>query len=349
MPTIIDFNKAVIEFYLQKKADNDLNELESISPAKLKDLLLSKLVSGELQKDIPSLEKIFNTAKKFENLTRAITNESIDKFRPIQYFIQGRTTIPTDDTIILLSIFIDFQPRPYTMWKERGVDEGEIVISSDERDKKTEETGSIADVEKGDENSSSELTGDPEEITGEDNTTPVAQIDSDPPIFISDLPNNDDTSTQNTPLTDDSGNHNKTTYLGGSLWKWREKKSLSIMASALVITLLMAFYSWPHKQCMYWDGEKYIAIHCDEVDPQLDIIALNSEKQQQFKRITRKDTLTKDHVNKVWYSKINTEVEFFTCPGLHPVHPHRSLKAATEYIIEKYATGKVNNEKGAVD
>ncbi|WP_166333560.1 hypothetical protein [Sphingobacterium chungjuense] len=305
MPTIIDFNKAVIEFYLQKKADNDLNELESISPAKLKDLLLSKLVSGELQKDIPSLEKIFNTAKKFENLTRAITNESIDKFRPIQYFIQGRTTIPTDDTIILLSIFIDFQPRPYTVWKEMGVDEGEIVISDDDGDKE-------ADKEL-------ETDEDPPTTIGSNKTEmpPTENPDTPSPVRVN--------------------------------WNLKDKKSLSIMASALVITLLMAFYSWPHKQCMYWDGEKYIAIHCDEVDPQLDIIALNSEKQQQFKRITRKDTLTKDHVNKVWYSKIDTEVEFFTCPGLHPVHPHRSLKAATEYIIEKYAMGKVNNEKGAVD
>ncbi|PVH26592.1 hypothetical protein [Sphingobacterium corticibacter] len=305
MPTIIDFNKAVIEFYLQKKADNDLNELQSISPAKLKDLLLSKLASGELQKDIPSLEKIFNNAKKFENLTRAIMNESIDKFRPIQYFIQGKTTVPTDDTIILLSIFIDFQPRPYAAWREKGFDEDETVISDGDRDKEAD--GEL------------ETDENPPTTKGSNKTEmpPTENPETPPPVRVN--------------------------------WKLKDKKSLSIMAGALVLTILMAFYSWPHKQCMYWDGEKYIAIYCDEADYQLQCLALDNEKLENFKRITRKDTLTKDHVNKVWYSKIDTEVEFFTCPGLHPVHPHRSLKAATLRIIEKYAIGKVNNEKGAVD
>lgn len=312
MPTIIDFNKAVIEFYLQKKADNDLNELQSISPAKLKDLLLSKLASGELQKDIPSLEKIFNNAKKFENLTRAITNESIDKFRPIQYFIQGRTTIPTDDTIILLSIFLDFKPRPYAVWKEKDVEVDHHVLPGAEEAPESTETKST----------------DGEDIS-----------DEKPPITT----NGFEAGTTTT------GNNKDEPAPPKRNWNLKDKKSLSILGSALVITLLMAFYSWPHKQCMYWDGEKYIAMYCDEADYQLQSLALNSEKLENFKRITRKDTLTKDHVNKVWYSKIDTEVEFFTCPGLHPVHPHRSLKAATLHIIEKYATGKVNNEKGAVD
>ena len=298
MPTFIDFKKEVVDFFKDKKQRDDLDHFETISPAKLKDLLLSKLASGELQQDIPSLEKIFNNAKKFENLTRAITHESIDKFRPIQYFIQGKTTIPTDDTIILLSIFIDFQPRPYTAWKEykeNHIVPGRKVIDS----------------------------------------PPNPPVDNTPPTVT------------DPPKTGGTGTQTKKPAILGNSWNLKDKKSLSIMAGALVLTVLMAFYSWPHKQCMYWNGESYIAIDCSEVNPQLHVMALDSEKLKHFKKIMRPDTLTKAHVNKVWYSKISNDIDFFTCPGLHPVHQHKSLKAATEHIIETYAMD--GNKKGAID
>lgn len=309
--SILDkFNEAVIALNKQMK-DDGFYEAEGSSPAVLRNALLRKLSSGTLRNDISTLKTIFNHSGDDDSLELTI-KKNTDRFRSVQNLINEGPKTPSQSNINLLSILIDFQPRPYNAWREKYLKDEDDVPDSDTEPTESAETKST---------------------TGED------EIDKDPPITT----NGFEAGTTTT------GNNKDEPAPLKRNWKLKDKKSLTILSSALVITLLMAFYSWPHKQCMYWDGEKYIAIHCDEVDPQLDIIALNSEKQQQFKRITRKDTLTKDHVNKVWYSKIDTEVEFFTCPGLHPVHPHRSLKAATEYIIEKYAMGKVNNEKGAVD
>jgi len=48
------------------------------------------------------------------------------------------------------------------------------------------------------------------------------------------------------------------------------------------------------------------------------------------------DTLTKNSLGKVWYSKIDGKVEFFTSAGFHPVHIDRRLKPLTDYMIKKY-------------
>jgi len=92
------------------------------------------------------------------------------------------------------------------------------------------------------------------------------------------------------------------------------------------------------KQCMYWASDRYVAICCEERLPGANIVAIRPYELEHFRRITQPDTLTVQHANKVWYSKIDNTVEFFTAPATqHPVHQDRLLKPATAYILEKYA------------
>lgn len=92
------------------------------------------------------------------------------------------------------------------------------------------------------------------------------------------------------------------------------------------------------KQCMYWATDRYVAICCEEQNPGVNIVAIRPYELKHFRKITRPDTLTVQHANKVWYSKIENTVEFFTAPATgHPVHHGRPIKPATAYILEKYA------------
>ena len=89
------------------------------------------------------------------------------------------------------------------------------------------------------------------------------------------------------------------------------------------------------KQCMYWNGEQYKEVFCNELIEGREIIALNREKQL-LKKITRPDTLTKENaLGKVWYNKSNNKVEFFNHHGIHPENG-KTLKEVTPYILEKY-------------
>lgn len=94
--------------------------------------------------------------------------------------------------------------------------------------------------------------------------------------------------------------------------------------------------SQPH--CMYWDKSEFKPIDCQDKNPVYNHkIPFDYEKMTYFKRIERKDTLTVDNAfGKVWYSKYNGEVDFFTDDGVDP-NNGRELRKATEYIIDKYA------------
>ncbi|MFN4364532.1 hypothetical protein [Chryseobacterium hispalense] len=91
-----------------------------------------------------------------------------------------------------------------------------------------------------------------------------------------------------------------------------------------------------NKPFMYWDRDRYIATDSSSLGPQVEVIPMDKENFLYLKKITRPDTLTVDNaLHKVWYNKSNNEVEFFTSFGKHP-ESGKTLKEATEYIIETY-------------
>lgn len=92
----------------------------------------------------------------------------------------------------------------------------------------------------------------------------------------------------------------------------------------------------PHlKQCMYWNGNEYVPEDCGHTKKNL--IAIDSQKVANFKRITRPDTISS--VNNIWYSKHQNEVEFFTDNGTNPENGS-DLRPLTEYILDKYGSGE---------
>ncbi len=134
-----------------------------------------------------------------------------------------------------------------------------------------------------------------------------------------------------------------------------KKNGLGIMEMAFVILLatggvvfsngkktpgmsLLSNWNPPatNKPFMYWDKDRYIATDSSSLGPQVEVIPMDKENFLFLKKITRPDTLTVDNAfGKVWYNKSNNEVEFFTSLGKHP-ESGKTLKEATEYIIETY-------------
>jgi len=135
--------------------------------------------------------------------------------------------------------------------------------------------------------------------------------------------------------------------------EFMKKNGMGFMEIALLVSLTtgsIAFSKKPNTQvqgiggflqsetqCMYWDKSEYKSVDCDDKNPiYSERVPFDYEKFTYFKRIERKDTLTAENAfGKVWYSKYNGEVEFFTDDGTDP-NNGRELRKATEYIIEKY-------------
>ena len=117
------------------------------------------------------------------------------------------------------------------------------------------------------------------------------------------------------------------------------KKAMMWVGSAGIVAASLGYITFKDKkECMCWFKDRYIVVDClDNSMWNQKIIALDEAKLKNFRKITRYDTLGLKDVNRIWYSKVNNEIEFFTAAGLHPEHSERGLKLASEYIIRKYA------------
>lgn len=88
--------------------------------------------------------------------------------------------------------------------------------------------------------------------------------------------------------------------------------------------------------CMFWDGDHYQQVSCNQkIDGAL-VIALDSEKVIHFRKITRPDTITERAIGRVWYVRYEKQYEFYTSGGFHPIDPRLRLLPITSFIIRRH-------------
>lgn len=108
----------------------------------------------------------------------------------------------------------------------------------------------------------------------------------------------------------------------------------------LILTLVagMAYKGmFKHNECMYWDGYQYQTTSCDDRNPRHMLIPIDTVKLKYFKKVTRPDTLTIENaLGKVWYSKSDNVVDFFTMDGVNPDND-KGLLIATKHMLRKHA------------
>lgn len=126
-----------------------------------------------------------------------------------------------------------------------------------------------------------------------------------------------------------------------NFWSGVHTKRLAGGVCLAFIAILLAIL-WPAK-CMYWSGVQYESADCDQKLPYIPTLPADQYKINYFKQITRPDTITREHISKVWYWKINGKLELYTHYGEHPEYPGKYLKPLTKYMYEEYVlTGKVS-------
>lgn len=117
--------------------------------------------------------------------------------------------------------------------------------------------------------------------------------------------------------------------IGIGVYQFRENKLSKINAFN---TLL----SSGKEKCMYWTGDHYQPITCEENLNGFTTLPINTVKIANFKRITQPDTLTKNALGKTWYAKREGKIEFYTDSGDHPTDVNKRLLPVTAYILNKY-------------
>lgn len=115
-----------------------------------------------------------------------------------------------------------------------------------------------------------------------------------------------------------------------------------IILVALIIGIYLVWFKIPtvvitgRQGCMYWTGDHYQQVDCHQKIERVQVIALDSEKLVQFKKITRPDTITENSINKIWYTKYNGSYEYYTDSGFHPIDQQIRLRPLSKFIIAKH-------------
>ncbi|WP_217606900.1 hypothetical protein [Chitinophaga sp. GbtcB8] len=300
-----DYEELVLQAYERKKVDNELpHGLKYLTPAKLKEECVVRCKKGVNRLDEMIIREFCGDLDESKKCPMIIQHCGTDKFRPLVNYLKKKSEKTDPKNIELLAWLIDFPHRPWELGKKYPDGANENPPLSD--------TGPVA--------------GEPETVVN----TPANESD-----IQTGIPENPENPMR--LLGEDVDT--KTEKAGKQVKKGRSRKRLAatVVLSLVLATggawLLIHIYTRPGG-CMYWSEDHYKPIACDQKIPNVRIIALDMTKLKNFRKITTPDTITYQAIGKVWYSKIDNKIEFYTWYGEHPVIYGRWLKPITKYIID---------------
>jgi hypothetical protein len=99
--------------------------------------------------------------------------------------------------------------------------------------------------------------------------------------------------------------------------------------------------------CMFWAGDHYKQIPCSQKLGDTPVVALDPEKLNFFKKITRPDTITDNSIGRLWYVRFNGNYEYYTSGGFHPIDPRLQLRPLTDYIYKKHTHPSDDTAQGS--
>lgn len=296
MPKYYTLN--VLDDYEKKKKANTLfSELLHPTPAGLREETLRIYLEKGSPKEATALRSFFGPLNNAQDYTQRIQTFDLDKFRPLVNFLHKRTVTTNKKNIELLAWLIDFQLPSTVANSEIGRTEQPVSYLI-----KPRETESI-------------------EIDDS------AQLDN-----IDDLSGGLQVRHQ-IQLDDHSRKQKKRELLFDSS---NQKGIVAFSIAAIIAVSLYIWFTQTRQQCMYWTGSHYEVIACNLNKTNVSVVALDTFKVAHLKKITLPDTITAYSIKKVYYSKINGKIEFYTYSGVHPLDNGKILRPMTEYILNKY-------------
>jgi len=322
-----DYQALVLRDYQQKKIAGPLSyRLINPTTADIRDECIAVLKERYDKKDEKVLSVFFGY-KNGEQLTEELIWQlNIARFKPLVNFLRNPKIKTKEINVELLAWLIDFQPRPYDYQRKYpavlpqfivGAEKGETVKGSEEN------TGNPVPPVAG------ETINLPQPIDATETSAPVKDFE--------------ETAIQSTPETPIE-KYNSPKSPPRPWWHSPIFYRSTLVAAMLLIILTIQHLSTSNRlpeKCMYWAGDQYKPISCNEQRNDVFVIAQDAEKLRSFKKINRPDTITRQSIGHVWYAKVNKEVQFYTGGGYHPENPNLRLKPITDYMIRKYITQKI--------
>ncbi|MEC4112886.1 hypothetical protein [Myroides pelagicus] len=109
------------------------NVLLSPSPAQLRDYCLILCDEGNVSIEDKNVLKDFFKANSIElsDISNCIRKFDIERFKPIQYFLNGKTTMSKNHMVIeMVALMYDYEQRPYSRFRKK-----DLVFCKEEKSK----------------------------------------------------------------------------------------------------------------------------------------------------------------------------------------------------------------------
>jgi hypothetical protein len=116
--------------------------------------------------------------------------------------------------------------------------------------------------------------------------------------------------------------------------------ALAVMGYLLIVKKRAGSDLSGYEACMYWAGDHYEKISCRQRTGDTLVIGFDSLRYHHFRLITTPDTITYKSIGSVWYIRRESNREYYTSGGFHPLDVRRQLKPITAYIIDKHILKK---------
>jgi hypothetical protein len=294
------------EAYKKKRTNNEQPLLTLSTPGKIRRECLNVYRERYHKKDEQTLRAFFGPEQPKRQFLQIISEFQTDKFKSLDQYLKGITENTDNANLELLAWLIDFPHRPYTYGKDVILTEEELALID-----KTKEPGEVSEKDIL-QNKSAEQRDFLDD-----------EADKDLKAYKDEAP---------TALTADSKNSTK-----------KNKTTRAVIFFLILIIGSGGIYIIMDKakaDCVYWTGEYYEPVPCDEEPNGRRIVPLNEKKMKRLRMITRKDTLTERSIGKVYYIK-DGGVKYYTEGGDYPEDLNRSLKKLSRNIFEKDSINRV--------
>jgi hypothetical protein len=125
---------------------------------------------------------------------------------------------------------------------------------------------------------------------------------------------------------------------------WSPEVKMATLSFCTALTLSSGIYVIQDRAnpdgCMIWEDDHYKRTACKPREDDVSVIAYDEAQVTHFRKIKDEDTITYNSIGKVWYSKIDNRIEFFTGDGNHPIFTKKELKPITMHIIDTYVINR---------
>lgn len=327
MPVYLEDYLDAVKAYLPTAKKGDRHRLlQNVTTASLRNFYINLIKEGLSKDDDESLRRFFDINQD-DDLIKELKKET-EKLKSVKRFIDGVTENPTQDTLEMVAIIVDFKPRPYYQFQRSGgipIDEKPkdyLVLPDIDIPDKAEKEPSDGGfpVTTDEETNAQKNMRKPDSDNGDgDNSTEKNKDDSNP--------------------RHKSGNKRNPLIETTKPWK-----KIAAGVTALFLVSMGAYgvkEKFFDKECMQWQVDHYQVLDCDSSINNFmnnnPIIAYD-ENLVNMKLIRPCDTTRffNEHGKAlVWYQKMNNRVELFNMCGKHPV-TGKALKDITGTIINNH-------------